>query len=593
MSIREEGKHVDFRKVAEAYRSIEGTSKRGEILAYLVELLQETPAKEIAKVAYLTQGKLYPDFAGIEIGMAEKTALLSVAAVTGSSEQLLEQDLRTTGDLGTTTAHLLQKSKKVPSKKLTVHRVYKSFDDIARSTGEGSTHKRVKLLASLLADAEPDEAKYILRIITGHLRLGVADMTFLDALAVAFGGGLESRPALERAYNITSDLGEIAFVSATEGIDKLRELRIELAKPIRPMLAERVHEPSEIAEKLGEEFIAEYKYDGERVQVHKTGKKVVIFSRRLENITSQYPDVVALARDSISADTAILEGEIVATNPDTGEMLPFQELMRRRRKHGVTQAAKKLPAAIYFFDCLFAEDIDYTGQPYSERREALARSVRLGGLVNLSHNRIIRSSEELESFFEGAIQAGCEGVVAKSIGSDSLYRAGARGWQWIKLKREYRSEMSDSIDLAVVGAYYGRGRRAGVYGSLLMACYDKKTDTFKTVTRLGAGFSDDDLIELPQRLRPYEIDERSPRLKAREMPDVWFEPELVIEIIGAEITLSPIHTCALDRIRGGSGLAIRFPRFTGRYREDKAPEDATTEREIVEMYESKLHKVAA
>ncbi|MCL5290934.1 MAG: ATP-dependent DNA ligase [Actinobacteria bacterium] len=584
---------MDFSILADAYQRIEKTSKRIEMTKYLVDLVKSTPARDLPKIVYLTQGKLYPDFAGIEIGMAEKMAVKSVSIATGLTDEEINRDLRKTGDLGLTASLELERAAPERKKPLTVDRVYKVLDEVAHTAGPGSAEKKVKLLASLLSNATPTEAKYIVRIVTGKLRLGVADMTMLDALALTYGEGPEARPLIERAYNITSDLGEVASALATKGVSKIRDFHIELGKPIRPMLAERVHAPEEAAEKLGAEFVAEYKYDGERVQVHKNGKRIMLFSRRLENITGQFPDVVALARNSIAATAAILEAEIVAMNPATGDMRPFQELMRRRRKYGVAEAAKELPASVFFFDCLYAEGRDYTGEPYPERREALARSLRIGDAVNLAQNKIVRGTDELESFFEKAVEEGCEGVVAKSTGSESIYRAGARGWLWIKYKREYRSEMTDTADLVVVGGYYGRGRRAGVYGSLLMACYDDKTDTFKSVTKLGAGLTDKDLAELPGRLSPYVLEHVSPRVDAKERPDVWFEPSLVLEIIGAEITLSPIHTCGYNRFREGSGLAIRFPRFTGRYREDKAPEDATTEEEIIEMYESRLRKVAA
>lgn len=584
---------MDFRTLAEAYGRIEKTTKRTEMTRYLVDLVASSPPEDLAKVVYLTQGKLYPDFVGIEIGIAEKTAVRSVALATGLSEEEIARDLRKTGDLGLTAELELEKVGRREKRALAVGEVWSSLDEIARTSGPGSAEKKVSSLASLLANATPEGAKYIVRIVTGRLRLGVADMTILDALALAYGGGIEARPPIERAYNMTSDLGEIAIALATRGLPAIEEFHVELGKPIRPMLAERVHDPEELVDKLGKEFVAEYKYDGERVQIHKNGKKVTLFSRRLENITSQYPDVASMARDSVAATTAVLEAEIVAMDPETGVMRPFQELMRRRRKYGVAEAAKETPASIFFFDCLFADGRDYMGEPYPVRREALGRAVRLGGAVNLSQNKIIRSAGELESFFEKAVQEGCEGIVAKSTGPDSIYRAGARGWLWIKYKREYRSEMTDTVDLVAVGAYYGRGRRAGVYGSLLMACYDKESDSFKTVTRLGAGFTDKDLAELPEKLGNYVIEHKHPRVDAKEKPDVWFEPGLVLEIIGAEITLSPIHTCAFNRIREASGLAIRFPRFTGRYRYDKSPEDATTEDEIVEMYQSRLRKVVA
>ncbi|MEM2455114.1 MAG: ATP-dependent DNA ligase, partial [Candidatus Bathyarchaeia archaeon] len=199
--------------------------------------------------------------------------------------------------------------------------------------------------------------------------------------------------------------------------------------------------------------------------------------------------------------------------------------------------------------------------------------------------------EDLERFFEEAVEAGCEGLVCKSLSKDSVYQAGARGWLWIKYKRDYKSEMTDTVDLVVVGAFYGRGKRAGKYGALLLAAYNHDNDTFETICKCGSGFTDEDLENLPKMLEPYKINHKHPRVNSEIEADVWFVPKVVIEVIGAEITLSPIHTCAKDVIRKGSGLAIRFPRFTGRYRTDKSAEDATTISEIIEMYKRQLKKI--
>jgi DNA ligase-1 len=202
------------------------------------------------------------------------------------------------------------------------------------------------------------------------------------------------------------------------------------------------------------------------------------------------------------------------------------------------------------------------------------------------------NAKELEKFFLEAIEYGCEGLVCKSVSEDSVYQAGARGWLWIKYKRDYKSEMTDTVDLAVVGAFHGRGKRAGTYGALLLAAYDHENDTFETVTKCGTGFTDEDLAKLPKMMQDHVIPHRHPRVQSMLEADVWFEPVVVIEILGAEITLSPIHTCAMDAIRKGSGLAVRFPRFTGNYRPDKAAEDATTVNEVLEMYRKQLKKIS-
>ncbi len=310
----------------------------------------------------------------------------------------------------------------------------------------------------------------------------------------------------------------------------------------------------------------------------------MLFSRRLENITHHYPDVVEAVRTGIKAKEAIVEGEAVAINPETGEMLPFQELMHRRRKYGVKEAMERYPVVLFLFDLLYADGEDYTLKPYLERRERLEEITQTGDRIKLAEAKLVEDPKDLELFFEMAIADGCEGIMCKSIKSDSIYQMGARGWLWIKYKRDYRYEMTDTVDLVAVGAFYGRGKRAGTYGALLMAAYDPETDTFKTVCKVGSGFTDEDLARLPELFKPYIVEHKHPRVDSRIEADVWFVPAVVLEIIGAEITLSPLHTCALGKIREDAGLAIRFPRFTGRYRNDKSPEQATTVKELMEMY---------
>jgi len=585
---------LEYALIADSYEKIEATTKRLEMTDYLVELLKKTPKELIDKVVYLTQGKVYPDFVGLEIGIAEKLAIKALARATGISEEKIEEDLKHTGDLGETARKFLEKRVQATftQQALTVSKVYETLEKMARTTGAGSIDIKMNLLAGLLTNATPKEAKYLIRTVTGNLRLGIADMTVLDALAVAYGGGKETRERLERAYNISSDLGRVATIIVEKGIEGIKKFEVSIDEPIRPMLAERLASPQEILEKLGGKCIAEFKYDGERVQAHKDGNKITLFSRRVENITSQYPDVVALFRGCVKAETAILEAECVAVDQDTGEMRPFQELMHRRRKYGVKEAMQEYPIALFMFDVLYAEGKDFTLKPYPTRRKELEKIITESDRTTIAEYITTDNAEELEKFFEKAIENGCEGLVCKSIAPDSVYQAGARGWLWIKYKRDYKSEMTDTVDLVVVGAFHGRGKRAGTYGALLLAAYESEDDIFKTVCKCGSGFTDEDLEKLPKILKKHQIIHEHSRVKSLMKADVWFEPKMVLEIIGAEITLSPVHVCAMDVIRKGSGLAIRFPRFTGNFRLDKSPEDATTEKEIIEMYRSQLKKVA-
>ena len=587
---------LEYSVLVEVYERIEKTTSRTAMTEQLVALFNRTPLEIIDKVVYLTRGSLGPDYADLELGVAEKLALRALAQALGLSIKEVEEAYKRFGDVGSAAEKLMGKKKTatildflggvegVSRKPLTVSKVYDSLVRIARASGPGAQEAKIMTLVSLLRDAKPKEAKYLLRTVTGKLRLGVADMTILDALTIAFTGSKSARQIVERAYNVHPDLGHIARVLAEKGIEGIKGIRIIVGIPVQPMLAERLGDPKEILEKLGGACLAEYKYDGERVQAHKRGEDVVLFSRRLENITHHYPDVVEMVRSYVKAREAVLEGEIVAINPDTGEMLPFQELMHRRRKYEIEEAMEKYPVCVYLFDMLYVDGESLIDSPLPERREWLEKVVEETDRFKLAKSRLVKTPEELMEFFEEAIAEGCEGVMCKSIRSDAVYQMGARGWLWVKLKRDYRYEMTDTVDLVVVGAFYGRGKRAGTYGALLMAAYNPDEDVFKTVCKVGSGFSDEDLEKLPKLLEPYKIDHRHPRVVSKMEADVWFVPAVVLEIVGAEITLSPMHTCALGRIRPEAGLAIRFPRFTGRYRFDKSPEQATTEEELVEMY---------
>lgn len=584
---------MHFSQLTDYYEKIEATTSRIEMTNLLVELLKKSPPEIIDKIVYLTVGEIYPPFTGIELGVADKLALRAVKLASGQHEKFVKEEYSRLGDIGLVAEKLLQKRSQITlhMHELTVQEVYQSLEKIARAVGEGAMEMKVQILVGLLASATPKEAKYILRIVTGKLRLGVADMTILDALAILYGGGKEARESFERAYNLTSDIGYVAKIAVSEGLEGIKNIKITIGRPVRPMLAERLSSATEILDKVGGKCIVEYKYDGERMQIHKKGGDVIIFSRRQENITSQYPDVVKLVQESVLADEAILECEAVAIEKETGEMLPFQELMHRKRKHEIHKAIEEYPVSLYFFDVLYVDGRDLTIEPLEQRRKILEKIVKIGERINLSKAVYTDSSEGLERFFHEAVEVGCEGVVVKALGKEAIYRAGARGWLWIKYKRDYKSEMIDTVDLVVVGAFHGRGRRSGKYGALLMAAYDPEKDVFPSVCKVGSGFTDEDLEKLPSILEQCKIHHRHARVETDMEADVWFEPRLVLEIIGAEITLSPIHRAGWNVIKENTGLAIRFPRFTGKYRLDKSPEDATTVNELIEMYNSQLKKI--
>jgi len=596
---------MKFSVLVSAFEKLELTTSKTQQAYILAELFKKTPPEVVDKVVYLLQGKLWPDWYGMpELGIAEKGIQKAIAIATSTPEAEVEKLYKRMGDFGKVVESLKARKAgksmglltfvkgKVAVRELTVEEVYGTLQKIALAQGEGSRDIKIKLLAGLLMDAEPKEAKYIVRFVEGRLRLGVGDATIMDGLAIAYGKGLAAREVIERAYNIRADLGAVAKIVATEGLAELRKLKPEPGIPIRPMLAERANDPRFILEKAGGKALAEFKYDGERAQIHKKGDRIWIFSRRLENITEQYPDVVELARSCVKAREAIIEGEIVAIDPQTGEFRPFQELMHRKRKKDIHEAVKEYPVVVRLFDCLYVDGNDLTQRPVLERREWLKKIVEEREEFKIAEHILTDNPKELEEFFLRAIEAGCEGLVVKAVHRDSVYQAGVRGWLWIKYKRDYKSEMTDTVDLVVVGAFYGKGRRAGTYGALLMAAYDPETDTFKTVCKVGSGFTDEELATLPKKLEPYKLPAKHPKVDSDMKADAWFEPALVAEILGAELTLSPLHTCCKGWAKPGVGISIRFPRFI-RWREDKGPRDATTTKELYEMYLRQLKKISA
>jgi DNA ligase 1 len=579
---------LDFKPVVEAFEQMEQTSSRLALTEYLVALLKKTPSSIIDKATYLIQGKLYPDYEGIELGVAEKMVIRAIANSSGRDQSQIEKIYQKTGDLGDAAGEAMRSKNQSTlfSEPMTVERVYSTFDRVARTAGSGSQETKLRLISSLLNDATSAEGRYIIKFVMGQLRLGIADYTVLDALAVAFTGDKANREVLENAYNVSSDLGTVARLLATKGLEAVRSIKITLFKPIRPMLAERIRTAEEALERMEGKAAVEYKLDGERVQLHKGKQNVELFSRRLEKITSHYPDVAGAVK-SIKSEV-ILEGEVVAVNSQTGEYLPFQELMHRRRKYGVEEAMENYPVVMNFFDVLYVDGKSKTELTYMERRKLLKKIIDAvkNDKVRLIEQTIATKPEEIDRFMATAIENGCEGVMIKQM--SSTYRAGAREYAWVKLKREYRSDLADTLDLVIVGALHGRGRRAGKYGALLLAAYDQKADMFQSVTKVGTGFTDVHLEQFYKELEQHVINQRHARVETGMDMDVWFEPKIVIEVIASEITLSPSHTAALNVLRPGYGLALRFPKFTGKIRDDKRPEDATSTEEIVTMYKRQL-----
>lgn len=573
---------------------MEKTSSRLELTDHLVALFKNTPPDILDKVIYLIQGKIAPDYGGIELGLAEKMIVRAIVNSSGVTTEKLYQIYQQTGDLGETIKIVMGKKMQTTllNEQVTVERIYSTFYRISKTLGSGSQEIKLRLLSSLFNDSATRECKYIVKFALGTLRLGVADYSILDALSLAFTNDKKLRNVLESAYNVSSDLGKVGKLLATGGLSAVESLKIQPFIPIRPMLAERVRTAEDILDKMNGVAAAEFKIDGERVQIHRGSDKTEIFSRRLENITAHYPDIVRSV-NKIRSKNIILEAEVVAIEESTGEYLPFQELMHRRRKYNISEAVKRYPISLNLFDILYKGGHEVTHLPYSERRAMLES---LGGktsdpVIKIIPQNIVQSPSQIEKLMSKAIESGCEGLMLKQL--DSPYRAGARGYAWTKIKREYRSEIADTLDLVVVGALFGKGRRRGRYGALLLSAYDQKSNQFRSVCKVGSGFKDSDLETLFKELQPHVLMNRHPSVSSTLEMDVWFEPRVVIEVIASEITLSPSHSVGMNAIRSGFGLSLRFPKFTGKIRFDKNPEDCTSENELVSMYKQQLRAIKA
>lgn len=575
-----------YSELAEQFDALERTSSRLEMTAMLSQFFKKVSSDDIRMIVYLSQGKLHPDFYGVELGMSDKLVLKAISTTSGVPPEKIEKMLIEFGDSGLVAEKLIGVKKQMTlfSEPLTLSRVVMNLLSIENSDGKDSQTKKTKYLAQLLHDSSPIEARYLCRIVTGRMRVGAGSMTILDALSDAF-ATKDDRPEIERGYNVTCDLGLVAETLSREGLPGVMNIKVRIGSPIKVMLAERLPSISQVIEKMGGRCAMEYKYDGIRVQAHIGKDGVRLYSRKLEDLTSNFPDIADSLRRQCQVGEAIIEGECVAIDNKTGEMLPFQTVTHRRKKHGMEEAIKEFPVKIFMFDVIYLDGKDMTNIPYPERRTILERSFDLDGQVDVTTMRVVDSAEGGEEFFNEALNAKCEGIMAKSLEENSIYRAGSRGFLWIKYKKDYEAALTDSFDLVVVGAFFGMGKRTGKYGALLMASYDDENGIFATVCKLGTGFDDEFLAKMPELLDEYLKEEKPAMVDAKMMPDVWFDPTIVLEVVAAEISISPIHTAAEGIFNKDSGLGLRFPRFTGRVRDDKGPEECTTVHEICEMYQ--------
>jgi DNA ligase-1 len=435
-------------------------------------------------------------------------------------------------------------------------------------------------LSELIRKGTSTEVKYAIRIALRKLRLGVGEKTILEAFAETFTNSLENKGLIEEKYNIDTDIGSLGETLAKNGLNGIKRISVSIGRPVLPMLAQRIDSFENLLKKLPPKIAAEEKYDGERVQVHKKGNKVTAFSRRLEDISEQYPDIIEAVKKGIKANKVVLDGEIVPYK--NGKIGSFQQLMQRRRKYDVEKYRKEIPVTVFFFDILYLNGKSLLNRKYEVRREILEKHVKETKNLQCARRLVTEDNKKVKEFFEDCIKRGLEGIILKSTADDSVYQAGKRGWFWIKWKKDYTADMQDRFDLVVIGSYQGKGRRKKFFGALLCAAYNTNNNTYESFTKVGSGYTDDDFKELKDKLNKYSLKQKpNNAIFEKDMkPDIFYEPKLVIEVIGAEITKSPSHSAGKKKNK--KGLALRFPRFI-RIRPDKSEKDATTIKEIEEL----------
>jgi DNA ligase-1 len=569
---------MKFDRFCDYLEKLENTSSKLKMASIIADMYREARPHEMKMISYMTLGNIGPESEHLTTDMAESMILTSIALASGKDAGKLKKDYKKMGDLGLL-AESEVKGGKNPFKKYfsvkspSVKDVYEGMRKLAEITGAGSQEKKQKTLAAILLSVGRKGRRYATRLAAGTMRMGVGDMTLIDGLSKAYKIPEEE---IEAAYYKCSDIGHIAETTGKGGRKGLKSVRVSLNSPIMSMLAQRVNRIETIKEKMPAGISVEEKYDGERIQAHKKGRNVQLFSRRLTEITDQFPDVVKQVR-KLKVKSVILDGEAVAYDFKNKKYMRFQKLMQRRRKYDIEEYAEKIPVKYSVFDILYDNGKQMLNKKYSERRKRLENVVKKMEYIAPAGRIITEKIEELEDFFNDCLERGLEGVLCKN--PESVYQPGARKWSWIKWKKEYASELADTFDLVVVGAFRGRGKRSGTYGALLCAVYNKKKDVFQTFTKVGTGFTDKELSGMVKKLKPAESKMKPARVESEMKPDQWFEPSFVLEVAGAEITRSSVHTAARKE---GKGLALRFPRFR-RWREDKKAEQATTVKEIERM----------
>lgn len=574
---------MNFNEVADYFEAIEQTSSRTDMTTLLAELLGKASPQDAQIICDLSLGQLHPPYIGTQFNVSEKNLIKVIAELMQLSLEDVMQRRKAVGDLGI----VLEQATWKTGTALTVYQVYMALCAIEKISGTGSQEEKNKHIRDLLHQLEPFAAKYVLRIIVGKLRLGFSDMTIVDALSWMVVGNKSLRAVIENAYNICADIGLIAETLKKEGIHAIEQMKIHIGIPILPAAAERLPTARAIIDKIGD-CVAQPKLDGFRLQVHLDKRhkkpKVYFFSRNLSDMSAMFPDLKHEV-ERLPVDTLICEGEAIVYDADTDSFLPFQETVKRKRKHGVHEAAQEMPLQFFIFDLLYLNGEDLLNKTHKERRVLLLDIFKkIDSTVIKPIDQVsMQSAKQLEDYFNHTVSVGLEGIVAKR--EDALYQPGKRNFNWIKLKRQEEGHLDDTIDCVILGYYHGSGKRAqfGI-GAFLVGVYNKKEDMFQTVAKVGTGLKDADWKELKSKCDAVSIQKKPKNVVCDKnlYPDVWTYPEIVCLIRADEITLSPIH--AAGKTDSHLGYALRFPRFMG-YRPDKDATEATTVAEIKRMFD--------
>ena len=574
---------MEFKTLAYYLAQLEATASRNKITEILAELLKKASANEIDKICYLSLGQLAPLYAGIEFNLAEKLMIRVIGKAFGVAEEKVKKEYKSIGDLGEV-GEKLNPVKSGQKTKLTVEKVYQKLYEVAKEGGAGSVERKISKTATLLNELDGLSVRYVIRIPLGRLRLGFSELTILDALSWMITGNKSKRKEIEEAFNLQADIGQITKIIKTKGISGLRSLEIQLGVPIMPALCQRLPNAEEIIKKmcrLGDKVAVEPKYDGTRLQIHWVKKKTSIFTRNLENVTHMFPDLVEALRKEVKAKEVIFDGEAIGFDPKTHRFLPFQETIKRKRKYEIGSKAKEIPLKYFAFDVLFKDGRDLISLPFNQRREILIKTVSAASkTIIVSPQIITEKAQELRKYHDEQIKKGLEGVVVKKW--EAFYDPGRRGYTWVKLKQEKGKKgggLSDTLDCVVMGYYKGKGKRAkfGIGGFLVGIREKEGGDQYLTISKIGTGLTDEQWREMRKRIDKVKVEEKPKEYLADKnlFPDVWCEPKIVVEIEADNITRSPIHSAK---------YALRFPRLVC-FRDDKAPEEATTLSEAKKLYQ--------